>query len=210
MRSRAATALILTTAFSLSLSACNRDRERDGPLIGGEEQIEEEPVPEDQPRKSIFRDDLQQPEIEPELLEPLTVTVPFGDADAAMSEEALTELRQALDSEQFESGGTIVLRGHTDSAGRDAANLRASQRRAERVGEWLIDSGVDAERITIIAMGEQNPVEPNALPDGTPNEEGRAANRRVEVTFEVPEGARVRQDEPQVGDAPALMQDQAL
>ena len=43
---------------------------------------------------------------------------------------------------------------------------------------------VEEERIEIVAFGEQNPVEPNALPDGSPNEEGRAANRRVEVTIE--------------------------
>ena len=33
----------------------------------------------------------------------------------------------------------------------------------------------------MIAVGEQNPIAPNALPDGEPNEPGRARNRRVEL-----------------------------
>ena len=35
--------------------------------------------------------------------------------------------------------------------------------------------------VEVIAFGAQNPNEPNALPDGSPNALGRAANRRVEV-----------------------------
>ena len=38
-------------------------------------------------------------------------------------------------------------------------------------------------------MGEQNPIAPNALPDGSPNEAGRASNRRVEIDISPPEGA---------------------
>ena len=49
------------------------------------------------------------------------------------------------------------------------------------VALWLKDNGVDADRISLIVFGEQNPIEPNALPDGTPNAIGRAANRRVEI-----------------------------
>ena len=65
--------------------------------------------------------------------------------------------------------------------------MRASMARAEAVRDWLVENGADAERITTIAFGEQNPIEPNALPDGSPNEEGRAANRRVELTIDVPD-----------------------
>ena len=200
-------ALGLTVAAMLSLSACNRDRERDGPLIGGEEQVDED-LPEEQPRKSIFREDVDQPDLTPEVREPLDVTVPFGSADTEMSDAALKPLREALQSTQFTEGGAITLRGHTDSAGRDAANLRASQARAEQVRDWLIEQGVAEDRMTLIAMGEQNPVEPNALPDGSPNEAGRAANRRVGVTIGIPPGDDDT-EETRVGDAPAIMREPA-
>ena len=52
---------------------------------------------------------------------------------------------------------------------------------AEAVRDWLVENGVEASRISVIAFGEQNPAAPNALPDGSPNEEGRLANRRVEI-----------------------------
>lgn len=69
-----------------------------------------------------------------------------------------------------------------------AANLRASQRRAEVVRDWLVENGVAEDRIDVIAFGEQNPVSPNANPDGTPDEAGRAKNRRVDLTIAVPPG----------------------
>ena len=200
---RPAAALLFPLALGLSLSGCNRDRERDGPLIGAEE-----PTPEatpDEPQKSIFREDVEQPDLTPEALEPLSLTVPFGDAKAAMSEAALEPLRQALASAQYGTGGAIVLRGHTDSAGNDAANLRASRRRAEQVRDWLIAQGVAEDRIVVIAMGEQNPVRPNALADGSANEPGRAVNRRVEVTIELGQSTADNNAEPPVGDAPLIM-----
>ena len=71
--------------------------------------------------------------------------------------------------------------GHSDSGGSDEVNIRASLERAEAVRDWMVANGVAEERITLVAFGEQNPAAPNALPDGSPNEEGRAANRRVEI-----------------------------
>ena len=84
-------------------------------------------------------------------------------------------------SPQVEQGGPIILRGHSDSGGNDEGNMRASRARAEAVRDWLVDSGVDEARISLIAFGEQNPVAPNARPDGSPDPVGRAANRRVEI-----------------------------
>ena len=43
-----------------------------------------------------------------------------------------------------------------------------------------------AHDVVVVAMGEQNPARPNAKPDGTPDEEGRAFNRRVDVSIAVP------------------------
>ena len=67
--------------------------------------------------------------------------------------------------------------GHTDSVGTDAYNQGLSERRAEAVKTYLIEHGVDANLITSSGMGESQPVADNAT------SEGRAQNRRVEVTF---------------------------
>lgn len=67
----------------------------------------------------------------------------------------------------------IEIRGYTDDVGKDAYNLNLSKRRAENVKKWLIDHGIDPERISAQGFGENHPVETNDTPDG------RARNRRV-------------------------------
>ena len=165
---------LIATAATLMLAACGDQRAAPPP--------EEE---EGGDKRSIFRPEFQ---VEPiEAREPrgaLETRIAFPEG-AELTEEARTDLATVLASPQMGEGGTITLRGHSDSGGDDEANLRASQARADAVAEWLIENGVAQERIVIIAFGEQNPVAPNALPDGTPNEAGRATNRRVEIEVSV-------------------------
>ena len=113
----------------------------------------------------------------------METTIPFGEGGHELSVAAEDALADVLASDQLAEGWPIVLRGHTDSVGHDEANLRASRRRAEAVAEWLVENGVSEERIEIVALGEQRPVAPNARPDGSPDEEGRAKNRRVTVSI---------------------------
>lgn len=114
-------------------------------------------------------------------VESYIATIGFPDGGSELDANAFAALEQIKASAQFSQTGAIVLRTHSDSAGSDAANERASEARGLAVAEWLIAAGAEPRRIDVIVFGEQNPVEPNALPDGSPNEKGRAANRRVEV-----------------------------
>ncbi len=130
---------------------------------------------------SILRPDVEQPVQETEPLEPLNVTIGFPDGGTDLDADAIAALEEVVATPQYASGAPIVLRAHSDSGGSDEANADASQARGLAVAAWLIEKGVDEDRIDVIVFGEQNPIEPNALPDGSPNEAGRAANRRVEV-----------------------------
>lgn len=162
------------------------------------------PAPIVAPTRSIIRPAARTvPEPVPEQsLEPLTLVIAMPDG-ATLSEAERAQLETVLNSEQIARGGSIVLRGHTDSSGSDEVNLRAARRRAEAVRDWLVERGIAPERIETIALGEQNPVAPNALPDGTPNEAGRAANRRVELTVEaVPPGGRTVEGETEGAGTP--------
>lgn len=69
----------------------------------------------------------------------------------------------------------VEIAGHTDSQGNEQYNLGLSERRAQAVADYLIAQGVDAGSIAVKGYGESQPVADN----GT--EEGRAANRRVEL-----------------------------
>ncbi|WP_338303527.1 OmpA family protein [Erythrobacter sp. Dej080120_24] len=176
---------ILTLALIAALGACaqtDEPPEDTAPTVN----VEAEPTPEASETISILRTDIEQPdEPEPEL-EPLELTIGFPAGRTALDTAAVAQVQAALASEQIALGGPIILRGHSDAGGNDAANLRASRARAETVRDWLVENGIAADRIEIIAFGEQNPVEPNALPDGSPNAEGRAANRRVEIEIALP------------------------
>lgn len=148
-----------------------------------------DPVPSPEEPVSILRADVESPEEEPAvLLDPINTVIGFPDGGAELDADMVATLESVMGTEQLASGAGITLRGHSDSGGSDDANVRASRQRAEAVRDWMVDQGVDEGRITIIAFGEQNPVQPNALPDGTPNESGRAANRRVEVLIVPPKG----------------------
>ncbi|WP_374407032.1 OmpA family protein [Pelagerythrobacter sp.] len=162
--------------------------------LAGCQDREETPAPEPSPtaspsptQASIIRPDVAVERIEPEL-EPLEASVSFAEAGGELSDAAIADLEAIVASPQTAEGGAIVLRGHTDSVGDDEANLRVSERRAEMVRDWLVEKGVAEDRISVIALGEQRPIAPNAQLDGTPDEGGRAANRRVDVSVALPGG----------------------
>lgn len=134
---------------------------------------------------SILRPEIEPPEIEPtpEALAAYQAVIGFPQGGVKLDEAALAALEAALASDQMALGLPITLGAHSDSAGTDSANLAASEKRGLAVAKWLIEKGVDQDRITVVAFGEQNPLQPNANPDGSPSKEGRAANRRVEITI---------------------------
>ncbi len=73
-------------------------------------------------------------------------------------------------------GWRIMLVGHTDSIGDDAANLALSRHRAEAARSALLrDYHIPATRLTADGRGEREPLEDNAT------EQGRARNRRVDL-----------------------------
>lgn len=72
---------------------------------------------------------------------------------------------------------SISIVGHTDSSGTDAYNQALSERRAAAVKDYLASQGVDAGLMSTSGMGESQPVADNST------KEGRAQNRRVEITL---------------------------
>jgi outer membrane protein OmpA-like peptidoglycan-associated protein len=64
--------------------------------------------------------------------------------------------------------------GHTDNRGGADLNLDLSRRRAASVRQWLVDHGIEAQRLESEGYGLTRPIATNDSP------EGRALNRRVE------------------------------
>lgn len=68
----------------------------------------------------------------------------------------------------------IEIAGHTDSRGDASVNLKLSQRRAEAVRKYLVQSGVNLDWVEAIGYGETQPIADNATAAG------RKTNRRIE------------------------------
>lgn len=103
------------------------------------------------------------------------IPVHFDTAKATIrpdSEELLTNAAQVLkdDPQMF-----IFVDGHTDSVGGKTMNLALSKRRAAAVRRWLMQHGIEGNRLVSRGYGMKNPVADNTT------DEGRQANRRVEL-----------------------------
>ena len=71
----------------------------------------------------------------------------------------------------------IQIAGHTDSTGSHDYNMKLSLQRAESVKAYLVSRGVPPARLVTVGAGPDYPIASNAT------EEGRAQNRRVEITI---------------------------
>ena len=74
----------------------------------------------------------------------------------------------------------IEIEGHTDSVGSDDYNQDLSQRRADSVRSYLMQQGINSQRIAASGKGEHQPVADND------SASGRQQNRRVEVIIKNP------------------------
>ena len=84
----------------------------------------------------------------------------------------LDQFAQGLGSQP---GTEVLIVGHTDSTGSDAINNPLSLQRANSARSYLMNRGVDGNRIRTEGKGSYQPVADN----GT--EAGRARNRRIEI-----------------------------
>jgi OOP family OmpA-OmpF porin len=72
----------------------------------------------------------------------------------------------------------VNVAGYTDIIGSDSYNLRLSDRRAASVVDYLVQRGVNPNIISARGYGKANPIASNSTA------EGRAQNRRVEITVD--------------------------
>lgn len=105
--------------------------------------------------------DFDKDELRPDARDSLTAVA------AKIRDDGATELR---------------ISGHTDSKGDEDYNQRLSERRATAVESFLAGR-LDGVRTTTEGFGETKPVAPNETADGEDNPDGRALNRRVEITY---------------------------
>lgn len=102
-------------------------------------------------------------------------TLYFAYDSAEISPAQRQQLEQnALWMRQNPDVSTMVLEGHTDERGSVEYNLALGERRAQSVRQYLIQLGIDRDRMSILSYGEEKPVAYGG------SEDDYRQNRRVE------------------------------
>jgi outer membrane protein OmpA-like peptidoglycan-associated protein len=83
--------------------------------------------------------------------------VRFGFDDDVLSADARKELDALAQKLLAIEVDRVVAVGHADGVGPSRYNKRLSARRAKAVGDYLAGKGVAAERLQLVAMGQEGP-----------------------------------------------------
>ncbi|MCB0429808.1 MAG: PD40 domain-containing protein [Flavobacteriales bacterium] len=94
----------------------------------------------------------------------------------SLREESKAELMRLVDLLQKQPTMTIEIGGHTDNVGQKSDNQLLSENRAKAVEDFLVQNGIDRQRLSHKGYGDTKPIATNNT------EEGRAQNRRTEFT----------------------------
>lgn len=106
-----------------------------------------------------------------------TLNFPGGSANTQLSEENRRYLDELARFMENNPGVEIRVVGYSDDQGTLIQNTQRSIARANAVRDYLMNKGIPFGSILANGVGALNPVATNATP------EGRAQNRRVEITI---------------------------
>ena len=105
----------------------------------------------------------------------ISAEIPFMFDRSDLTSKATRKLDSFISAIRQRVSNIISIFGHTDSLGTDPYNDALSERRANRVRDYLLNSGIPGREISVKAMGERSPIADNDTRDG------RAKNRRVVI-----------------------------
>lgn len=112
---------------------------------------------------------------EKEELERISAAVNFESGSDVLTEDSKTVLNGLIDFMNKKKDANIQIDAYTDNVGDDESNLELSRNRAFNVKAYLIEKGINKDRIKSKGFGESSTYDNNT-------EEGRAKNRRVEIS----------------------------
>jgi peptidoglycan-associated lipoprotein len=167
---------ILAIGATLALFACAKKKEPvevEPPPV--ERRVEAPPPRQEAPREDPL--EAERRRLEALINKIMADDVYFEFDQATLTAAAKDILVEVGDILKRESRFTVLTEGHTDDRGTEAYNMGLGMRRAEVVVKFLINYGVDPNRLTKVSFGQEQP----KSADGT--EDAYAQNRRA--TFRV-------------------------
>ncbi len=107
--------------------------------------------------------------------EPVRVGGPYFPADKYnLTLSSKKDIKDIVD-EYKDTAVKFVIEGHSDTLGTEKGNLNVSEKRAHNVAQYMVDVGVDPEKIEHRGVGSDEPDAISLYPYG------RAHNRRVDI-----------------------------
>lgn len=111
------------------------------------------------------------------LKEPMRIYIDYKPGSFEVDERTKERLMPLVKKLLLLSDVKFTITSYTDNVGTPEANLSLSQKRANRLRDWLVTQGIATERMTPIGKGEANFIASNETAAG------RTQNRRIELVF---------------------------
>jgi outer membrane protein OmpA-like peptidoglycan-associated protein len=111
------------------------------------------------------------------------VTVYFDFDKSEIKERGISQLDSIYDVLNEDTTLNIQVSGYTDGRGSVEYNKKLSDKRAKACADYLIQRGIEANRISFESFGACCPVEMELL-NGRDNPDGRSMNRRALINID--------------------------
>ncbi len=124
-----------------------------------DEEVQEEPAPQVQ----VTPEEPKKPELKPSLLVKKiirNVKIYFDYNKADLRDDHLAILKKALKTLQNNPQANILITGNCDTRGSDEYNLKLGKKRGAAVQQFMLENGIEEERVKIISRGKLDAVAP--------------------------------------------------
>jgi general secretion pathway protein A len=128
--------------------------------------------------KAIVKRMLDQQDVAGELpMEPRKIILDVSSGSASLTGDGLRTLLNFIENLEQYPNTRLLVKGFVSAKSNTPENIKISKERALNVQKLLEEKGIDAKRIEVVGMGNQEPIASNDTA------EGRSKNRRVEVSI---------------------------
>lgn len=107
---------------------------------------------------------------------------------ATLRPESVASLDSLVNFMRDNQSLSVEIYSFADGKGTDKYNKNLSERRAQAVKDYLVNNGIEDQRMIVKGYGEKMPAAPNTTASGADNPSGRQLNRRTEfrIVTDVP------------------------